>query len=178
MKTRLAAACCSVVLALASMAYTTKYRVKVTADPQTDFKKIKTYSWLPSHITPSEDVERQIIAAISRELQSVGLTEADHGSADVVVTYEAYSRTDVMTSAKEITKDVRPTYPVGILVVSMLEPRTFRQVLELRTLAPFTRPEVGGVINETVQAMFKRYPYRARALTAAATNTTERGSTR
>jgi len=162
MKTRLRVACWCAVLALASMAYTTKYRVKVTADPQTDFKKIKTYSWLESHITPNEDVERQIIAAINRELQVVGLKEADHGSADVVVTYEAYSRTDVNTSAKEIAKDVRPTYPVGILVVSMLEPKTFRQVLELRTAAPFSRPEVYGVIDETVQAMFKRYPYRAR----------------
>jgi hypothetical protein len=162
MKTRLPVACCCVVLALASMAYTTKYSVKVTADPQTNFKKIKTYSWLPTHITPSEEAEQQIIAAIDRQLQWVGLTQVDAGSADVVVIYEAYSRTDVNTNAKEIVKDVRPTYPVGILVVSLLEPKTLRQVLELRTATPYNRPEVSGVINETVQAMFRRYPYRAR----------------
>ena len=162
MKTRLNLAICCAVLAAASMAYTTKYRVKVTADPQTDFKKIKTYAWLPSHITPDEQIEQQIIAAVNRELQTVGLTQGDAGSSDVVVTYEAYSRTDVNTSAKEIAKDVRPSYPVGILIVSMLEPRTFRQVLELRVATPFARPELGSVIDETVQAMFKRYPYRAR----------------
>jgi hypothetical protein len=162
MRTRLAVACGCAVLAVASMAYTTKYRVKVTADPQTDFKKIKSYSWLPRHIAANEEIEEQIIAAIDRELRSVGLTQTESGSADVVVTYSAYSRTDVNTKAKEIAKDVRPTYPVGILVVSLLEPKTFREVLELRAATPFARPELGAVIDETVQAMFKRYPYRAR----------------
>ena len=163
MKTRLIATCCCAVLAVASMAYTTKYRVKVTADPQTDFKKIKTYSWLESHLVANEQIERQIVAAISRELQSVGLTQTQSGRADVVVTYAAYSRTDVNTSAREVVKFVHPTYPVGILVVSMLEPKMFRQVLELRADAPFARPELGAVIDETVQAMFRRYPHRARS---------------
>ena len=162
MKTRLIVAICCAVLAAASMAYTTKYRVRVTADPQTDFKKIKTYVWLPSHITVDDQIEQQIIAAVNRELQSVGLTQGDAGSSDVVMTYEAYSRTDVNTSAREIAKDIHPEYPVGILIVSMLEPKTFRQVLELRAATPFTRPELGGVIDGTVQAMFKRYPHRVR----------------
>ena len=159
MKTLILPALCTL-LAIASMASTTKYRVKVTADPGTNFSKVRTYSWLPSHIAADEDVHLKIVAAIDRELQAVGVLEAPSGFADVVVTYAAYSRTDVNTSAKEVEKYVHPTYPVGILVVSLLEPKTLREVLELRVAAPFTRPERGAVINETVQAMFRRYPYR------------------
>jgi hypothetical protein len=144
------------------MAYKTKYRVQVTADQQTDFSKIKTYSWLASHIVADEEIHSDIVSAVDRQLQAVGLTQAPSGLSDVVVTYSSYSRTDVNFNAKEIQKDVRPAYPVGILVITLLEPKALRQVLELRAATPFARTEGGAVIDQTVQAMFKRYPHRPR----------------
>ncbi|HUK34387.1 MAG TPA: DUF4136 domain-containing protein, partial [Vicinamibacterales bacterium] len=161
-KTRVVAALLFAAVSTATMASRTKYRVQATMDPQADFSKITTYSWLPSHIVADQEADGFIVAAIDRELQAAGLTLTDSDSSDVVVTYAAYSRTDVNVNAKEIDKDVRPSYPVGILIVRMLVPKTLRQVLELRAVTPFAQPELRSVIDQTVQAMFKRYPRRSR----------------
>src|SRR5206468_8467897 len=120
MKTLLVATLLCAVALVVPSAYTTKYRVTVTADKQVNFSKLKTYSWLESHFVANEQIEGQIMSAIDRELHDLGLTDAKSGQADVVVTYAAYSRTDVQYKQKQISKDVYPAYPVGILVVSLL----------------------------------------------------------
>jgi hypothetical protein len=163
MKTLVVATLLCAVAVVAPSAYTTKYRVTVTADKQVNFSKLKTYSWLESHFVANAQIEGQIVSAINRELRDLGLTNAESGQADVIVTYAAYSRTDVQYKAKAVSKDVYPAYPVGILVVSLLEPTQFRRVLELRATTPLTRPELGAEIDNTVQAMFKRYPVRPRS---------------
>ena len=39
----------SIAVTAASAGYTPKYRVKVQADKNTDFSKLKTYSWMGGH---------------------------------------------------------------------------------------------------------------------------------
>jgi len=130
MKTVAAVALVCVALAAASAAYTTKYGSSVTSiDPTTDFSKLKTYGWLDSHIVVDDELHEQIVSAIDKEFGALGMARVPSTSADVVVTYAAYSRTDVNTKGKEIAKGVRPTYGVGILVVTVLAPQNMKTLL-------------------------------------------------
>lgn len=159
MKTIAAVAVLCAALSVASSAYTTKYGSSVTSiDGQTDFSKLKTYAWLDSHIVVDEALHAQIVAAVDREFSRVGLTRVPAASADVVVTYAAYSRTDVNTKAHEIAKHVRPSYAVGILVVSVFAPQNMKTLLELRGIAPVERASRPEAVVTTVADMFKLYP--------------------
>jgi hypothetical protein len=159
MKTFIAVAALCVAVSATSSAYTPKYRARVTSlDRQTDFSKLKTYGWLESHIVVDTELDAQIVSAVDREFSTLGMRRTSADSADLVVTYAAYSRTDVNVKAKEIARDVRPSYAVGVLVVSVLAPKYMRTVLELRADTPVDRASRAAAVVDTVSEMFKLYP--------------------
>jgi len=138
-----------------------KYGSRVySIDRQTNFSKLTTYSWLESHLVADADLHAQIVAAVDRELAAAGMTKVPPGLGEVGVTYEAYSRTDVAVYEHQIAKRVRPMYGVGILVVSVVEPRNFRALLELRADIPVERTERAAIADATVAEMFRLYPQR------------------
>ena len=161
MKTSFAVAALCVATCVSIHAYTPKYRPRVSSiDRQTDFSKVKTYAWLDSHLVADADLHAHIVAAVDRELGALGMTRGTSGSSDVVITYAAYGRTDVKVNAKKIAKNVKPSYAVGILVVSVLAPKTMTPVLELRAETPVDPTARIASVDDTVAAMFKLYPRR------------------
>src|SRR3954471_22735484 len=71
-----------------------KYGVTVTADKDTKFAALKMYAWTAGQPSFDKNIDRQIVAAVDRELAKVGLTkQAQPG--DVLVTYVSQRRTDV-----------------------------------------------------------------------------------
>jgi Domain of unknown function (DUF4136) len=141
-----------------------KYGVTVKADKNVDFAKFKTYSWTVAHPSPDKTVNSQVIAAVDRELNALGMTKATSGPGDVLAAYSSLSRTDVNVKAKPDSKESRPTYAVGTLIVELLEPGNRRQLLQLRADQPieaeFSKLEPS--INSAVAAMFAEYPTRRR----------------
>ena len=155
------AALCIATAVVPSASYTQKYRSRVSLiDRATDFSKLKTYAWLESHLVADTELDAQIVTAIDHEFSALGMAKAAPASADVVVTYAAYSRTDVRFKAPEIEKDVRPSYAVGTLVVSVLAPHYMKPLLELRADTPVERASRAAKVVETVSEMFKLYPRR------------------
>jgi hypothetical protein len=147
--------------AVVSSAYSPKYRSRVSLiDPTTDFSKLKTYAWLQSHMVADSQLDAQIVAAVDQQFSALGMTKTAPASADVVVTYAAYSRTDVRFKAPEVEKDVRPSYAVGTLVVSVLAPKYMKPLLELRADTPVERASRAAKVVDTVSEMFKLYPRR------------------
>ena len=161
MKMHAAVIALCVAAAVASSAYSPKYRSRVSLiDRTTDFSKLKTYAWLESHLVADMELDAQIVAAVDHQFSALGMTKAAPASADVVVTYAAYSRTDVRFNGPEVAKDVRPSYAVGTLVVSVLAPRYMKPLLELRADTPVERASRAGKVVDTVSEMFKLYPRR------------------
>jgi hypothetical protein len=87
----------------AGVALAQKVDIKTNQAPDTDFKKFKTYAWLPpvpvvknvapdavTNATLSEEaLAPAIVAAVDRELAARGFTKAPFDSADVHVAYFA-----------------------------------------------------------------------------------------
>lgn len=151
---------CAIAAAVAAPALAQKYGVTVTADKDTDFARLKTYTWTPGRPSLDKTINAQITAAVERELSGLGLTKAASGSGDVQVTYYSVTRTDVDVNAKPDEKGVRPQRNVGTLVVAMLEPASRKELLRLRADKPVdTDPaRVEGEINEAVAELFSKYP--------------------
>jgi hypothetical protein len=150
----------SIAVSAASAGYTPKYRVKVQADKHTDFSKVRTYSWMGGHPASIAALDAAIVAAIERELSGLGMRQVRSGGGDVVVTYASVTRTDVNTKAKPISKDYRPEYAVGTLVVSLLDPASLRPLLQLRVDRPVDRAELDATIGGTIQELFTFFPTR------------------
>jgi uncharacterized protein DUF4136 len=144
----------------AAAGYTPKYRVKVQADKHTDFSSVRTYSWMAGHPASIREIDAEIVTAIERELDELGLKQMPPGQGDVVVTYASITRTDVNTKAKPISKDYRPEYAVGTLVVSLLDPTALKPLLQLRVDWPVERAGHDTSISSTVDQMFRRFPAR------------------
>ena len=148
-------------LASAASAQMPKYRVTATADKTFDFSTIKTYSWTKGWTAYDKDVDQQICAAIDRELEGVGLTKVESGPGDVIATYASLKRTDVDLKKKPAQKGgMRPEYPVGSLVVLLLEPGTRRELFRARAdvKLPADPAQFGPVVAGTVAEMFAKYP--------------------
>jgi hypothetical protein len=142
--------------------YAQKYGVTVTADKNTDFTKIKSYTWTPGRPSPDKVVDALIVAAVDRELAGVGLTKAASGAGDVQVAYSSVGRTDVDVNARPDANGVRPQRSVGTVVVLMLDPSSRRELLRLRADKPVeleaSRRE--AEINQAVAELFAKYPAR------------------
>ena len=150
----------SIAVVAATTTYSPKYRVKITADKRTDFSKIRTYTWKESQPTAVKGLDEQIVAAVERELATVGVTKSASGSGDVIATYASLTRTDVNVRAKPLSKDYRPEYPVATLVVYLLDPATLRPLLEMRADRRVEPAGLRATINNAVEEMFRQYPTR------------------
>jgi hypothetical protein len=138
-----------------------KYRVKVTADKATDFSKLKTYAWTTGWSAFDRTVDQQVVAAVDRELAALGLTKMAAEPSDVVVQYASLRRTDVDLKSK-MSPDTKLSreYPVGTLIVLLLEPRSRREIFRARVDTPLeTEPsKLEAQINSTIAQVFDQYP--------------------
>lgn len=163
MKLSLAALVMSVI-AVAGSSAQLQYGVTVKAEKGVDFSKFKTYSWSNGQPAPNKTVDAQIVAAVDRELQAVGLTKAASGPGDVLVMYYSLRRTDVDVKAKPDASGARPQFAVGTLAVALFDPPKKKQLLHMRLDKPIdTDPaQAEATINKAVAEMFAKYPTKAK----------------
>ena len=151
----------SVAMAASLVGQTPKYGATVTAEKNVDFARFKTYSWTKGQPSPDKTIDAQVVAAVDRELNALGMTRATSGPADVLAAYYSVSRTDVDHKAKPDLTGARPQQTVGTLMVALLDPASRRRLLRLRVDRP-----IGGqlepAINAAVAEMFALYPTRDR----------------
>jgi len=138
-----------------------KYGVTVKKAKNVDFAALKTYTWTKGVATAMKDVDAQIVTAVDHELKDLGLAPVASG-ADALVEYFAIQRTDVDVKSKADTTGALAKVSVGTLAVSLLDPATRRQLLELRVDTPVTAApgELEATINRVVKEMFAKYPTR------------------
>jgi hypothetical protein len=157
---------CAVLLAVAAApaAQKPKYGVTVTTEKNVDYAKFKTYSWTKGQPALDKKVDSTIVAAVDRELKSVGLTKATTGAGDVLATYYSLSRTDIDPTAKPDDKGNPSQYQVGSLTVAFLDPGNQRSLLRLRIDTPTgsDRATIDSTIDAAVTEMFASYPTRNR----------------
>jgi uncharacterized protein DUF4136 len=137
-----------------------KYGVTVTADKDTKFGALKTYVWTAGQPSFDKNIDRQIVAAVDRELSKLGLSKQTQ-QGDVLVTYVSQRRTDVELKSK--TNPAVREFAVGVLLVDFLDPRSRKQLLRLRIDKPIEAEaaQAEAAINEAVAEMFAKYPTRA-----------------
>jgi hypothetical protein len=116
--------------------------VSAKVEKNVDFARFKTYSWTPSQPAPVKATDDRIVAAVDRELQSLGLTKTDNGTGDVLVTYSALRGNG---------------NAVDGLVVGMLDPGTRRRLLQLRADTPI---DSAASVDSVVAELFTQYPTR------------------
>jgi len=152
---------CAAVASVAAAQMPT-YGAKVTVSKNVDPAKFKTYSWTKGGPSPNKTIDSQIVAAVDRELKGLGLTKAASGPGDVLVTYYTIRRTDVDLKAKPDAAGALPQYPVGSLLVAMLDPGTRRRLVQLRTDKPVDADpaKLEAIINSAVAELFAKYPTR------------------
>ncbi len=138
----------------------TKYGVTVNAVEPAALAKVKTYVWKVSQPSLNKNADKQIVAAVDRELAARGFTKVPTGQSDVVVTYASVSRTDVDLKAKASKSGSLPEFLVGSLVVSLSDATNSQLLFRVRTDTPIEKDPVAleAVINAAVTAMFDKYP--------------------
>ena len=96
-----------------------------------------------------------------RELKALGLSKAEPGPGDVLVSYYALRRTDVGMKPKSETGAPAQT-AVGTLSVVLLDPKSKKELLQMRLDKPIdTDPaQAEAVINTAVTELFEKYPTR------------------
>ena len=143
---------------------TPNYGVKVEAEKGVDFARFTTYTWTQGQPSANKTIDAQIVAAVDRELAALGFTKAASGTGDVFATYYSLSRTDVDLKGKPDAQGLHPQYPVGTLVVALLDPKDRKRLLRLRIDTPIgsDSSKLEEDINRAVAAMFAKYPTRQR----------------
>jgi hypothetical protein len=138
----------------------TKYGVTVTPEKNVDFKQFHSYIWQRAQPSADKAVDAQIILAVDRELARLGMAKVDSRPADVVVGYASLLRTDTDLKGPTDSKGLLPQYPVGTLVVVLLDPETSRRLLRMRVDLPIQtqRDRLPGEIDRAVAKMFAEYP--------------------
>lgn len=150
------------VLTPAALAQVTKYGVTVTAQKNVDFSAFKTYSWTQGRGAYLKATDAHIKAAIDRELAALGMKKvASPESGDVLVMYQSLTRSDI--DLKGDPSGDKP-YPVGTLVVALLQPSNHRELLRLRTDKPIdvAPGKLEAAIDSAVTELFERYPTRSK----------------
>jgi hypothetical protein len=147
-------------VAAAPAAQMPKYGATVTVSKNVDAAKFKTYAWTKGGPSAVKTIDAQIVAAVDRELKALGMSKAAEKS-DVLVTYYSLKRTDVDLKADSANGKL-PEYPVGTLLVAMLDPATRKRLVQLRADKPIdTEPaQLEAAINSAVAEMFAKYPTR------------------
>jgi Domain of unknown function (DUF4136) len=136
-----------------------KYGTTVLVAKAAVLRNAKTYMWTPSQPSFDKTVDRQIVAAVDRELTRLGFTKLASGQSDVLVTYGSLTRTDVDLKSKPAKDGARREYPVGTLVVSLLAPSNRQPLFRVRIDTPIDadRAQLEPAINAAVAAMFEKY---------------------
>jgi hypothetical protein len=138
-------------------------RVKVTVDKHTDFSALHTYAWTRGFASLDPDLDAFIVAAIDRELASVGLIREESEPADVVVSYGTVRRSDIDVSAKrDRNSGVYPEYSTGTFVVLIREASSRRELLRARAEVPLDVDitQLEEQIDSTITRIFSHYPTR------------------
>jgi hypothetical protein len=151
----------SLVLSPAVLAQVTKYGVTVTAQKNVDFSKFATYSWTPGRGSYLKNIDAHIKAAIDRELAGLGMKKVTAQPGDVLVLYQSLTRSDIDLKG-DISAD--KAYPVGTLVVALLQPSDHKELLRLRTDKPIdvAPGKLEAEIDAAVTELFQRYPTRSK----------------
>lgn len=138
----------------------TKYGVTVTEVKRHALAKVRTYTWTVSHPSLDKTADKQIIAAVDRELTTLGLRKLATGRGDAEVTYASVIRTDVDLKSKPSTSGALRTYPVGILAVQVRDSTTRQMLFSASVDSPIdTEPaRLEAAINAATTALFKKYP--------------------
>ena len=142
-----------------------KYGVTVNTEKGVDFSKFKTYTWTQGQPSADKTIDAQITAAVDHQLSALGMTKAASGTGDVLATYYSVRRTDVDIKAKPDASGAHPQYPVGTLMVALLEPGTRRRLIRKRIDKPINASEAGALeatINSAVAQLFEKYPTRSK----------------
>ena len=136
-----------------------KYEVSVKASKPAALAKAKTYMWTVSQPAFNKDVDKQIIAAVDRELQARGLTKAATTPGDLAVTYGSVSRTDVDLKSKGKEGELRE-FAVGTLVVDVRDSANKQSLFRVRIDKPIQSDPATfeATVNAAVAAMFEKYP--------------------
>lgn len=146
-------------------AQTPKYGVTVKADRDADFSRFKSYSWEHGWQAYDKAVHAAIMAAVDRELGTLGLVKQPDGAADLLVTYASLRRIDVDLNSKPTDGNGgRRQYDVGTLVVLLLEPGTRKELFRGRVDKPIETDadQVKPIIDGAVAEIFAKYPTRSR----------------
>jgi hypothetical protein len=138
--------------------------VKSTLAKGVDVTKFKTYKWFEGQGAFDADLNKQIIAAIDKELGTLGLTKTT-ATPDVLVTYHSLqsTRVDLKTWEAQGTGGAWKQYPVGTLVVNLLDPKSPQvQLWSARTDQPMVleRAQYMDTVNRFVSTIFQQWPTR------------------
>ena len=140
-----------------------KVKVDATADDDTNFAALKTYTWTRGWSAFDRAIDRQLISEIERELEKVGLTKREAPPADVLVTYMAIQTTEVALKSKPRgNPKLYKEYAAGTLVVALLDPETRRELFRARgtTRWPEDPTMIESRIDSLVARLFEEYPTR------------------
>ncbi len=149
-------------IAAAVSAQTPNYGVTVVSEKKMDFTTLKTYVWTNGQPAALPSADKQLVAAIEKELAGVGLKKLTTGKADVDVAYGALRRTDVDTNSKPDATGAMKRYEVGSVYVVMFEPGTRNPILRLRLDKPLEMDpaKAEATVNAAVAELFTKYPTR------------------
>ncbi len=140
----------------------TKYRITAKYDHHADFRTLHSYAWTQGWASFNPAVDEHIVRAIDRELAALGFSKQAPGGCDVLVAYRSLQRMDVDVHGPRAGKQMYPEYPVGTLMILMLEPRNKRELFRVRVDMPIEldTPALAEQIDGVVNRMFERYPTR------------------
>src|SRR4029077_7362158 len=123
------------------------------------------YAWTSSQPSFVPAIDAEVVAAVDRELAALGLAKVCGSPSDGFFPYGSLSRTDVDVKAKPAGKSGPwPEYPVGTLVVALLDPESRRQLFRARADTPIDLEpaKLKATIDASVSQMFAKYPTRKR----------------
>ena len=152
------------VIATVAVAPMAKYHITLKVDKDTNFDALRTYAWTPGWATFDPGLDGHIVAAVDRELASVGLIQRGAGQSDVLVTYGALRRTNVDVHGKADRRSgAYPEYPAGTLIILMLEPGSRRELFRARVVMPvdMDQQQLEDQIDMIVHRVFVHYPTRS-----------------
>ena len=153
----------SLALSDATAAAPTDLRVKVRVDKNTNFSALHTYAWTRGFASLDPELDTFIVAAIERELASVGLIRQETEPADIVVSYGTVRRSDIDVGAKRDRRSgVYPEISTGTFNLLIREAYTRREILRARAEVPLDVDiaQLEEYLDAIIARTFAHYPTR------------------
>ena len=164
MKVAFAVVMLSLALSDMTAAAPSDVRVKIRIDKQTNFAALRTYAWTRGFASLDPELDAFIVAAIERELASVGLIRQETEPADVVVSYGTVRRSDIDVSAKrDRSSGMYPEYSTGTFNVLIREASSRREILRARAEVPLDVDDIAQLeehLDAIIVRIFAHYPTR------------------